>query len=146
MDDAAIYVISFDWRMTKLSGSSVQSIFRSGPMNAAGTVRTYSKTLGVNRGTGMLNDKDSTDYFQTQAGEWHTVTIVVDNATGHSYVYIDGTLYKSEKTVWFKATTEFQNGGTLAWYFGEEWYTHEPEWDNFKVSIIKEASVATNVE
>lgn len=146
LDDAAIYVISFDWRMTKLSGSNVQSIFRSGPMKAEGTVRMYSKTLGVNRGTGMLNDKDSTDYFQTQAGEWHTVTIVVDNATGHSYVYIDGTLYKSEKTVWFKATTEFQDGGTLAWYFGEEWYTHEPEWDNFKVSIIKEASVATNVE
>ena len=93
----------------------------------------------INRADGTLSDKDGANKYPITAevGEWHNFVIVVNNAPGakKAYVYIDGVLCRTYQNDYYEMNdTKTTN---LGFRFGQAYYTHLPEFDNFKVSVIK---------
>ena len=136
LDDAEYYMISFDYRASTIGVSGAgQRVFYVGPRNAAGTIRTPSAILSIDRTTGQFtNDNASIKYpIIADPSEWYTITYVVNNTNGYAYLYIDGVFCGKVENTWHKATSEFQGEGTLNWFFGYQYNTHNPLYDNFRV-------------
>ena len=129
LSDAQVFVISFDWRATNLGANGVQGIFGSmHPSNSMWAIR-------VDRTTGQLSDVDSkTNYFVAENNTWYNVTIVVKNGGAQAAVYVDGYCYRLYYNDFYSVT----DGSTVGGYkFAQAWNTHGPQFDNFKVSVIK---------
>ena len=129
LSDAQVFVISFDWRATSLGANGVQGVFGSmDPTNSMWAVR-------VDRTTGQLSDVDSkTNYFVAENNTWYNVTIVVKNGGAQAAVYVDGVCYRLYYNDFYSVT----DSKTVCGYkFAQAWNTHGPQFDNFKVSVIK---------
>ena len=134
--DAKVFTISFDWRFTAFhpSGTSEQGVFGVLGSNAMWAAK-------FNRGTFLLTDSSGasgTHYFTAEQDKWYTVTIVVNNEADRAAVYIDGVCYRLYQNGFYRVNDE---AGTYGWKFANEWNTHGPQFDNFKVSVLTKAPV-----
>ena len=137
--DSNYYVISFDWRATKISGTSnkigafgMVDSFVSGVVNE----NDFSFAFKIDRSTGELFDTSGKQAFNLSvvAGQWYEVVVVVDNATGTAYTYIDGVCYSVVQNENYLVV----DGGEYTWRFGGLYQVfHLPEFDNFEVVAIK---------
>lgn len=134
--DAEIYTVSFDWRFTTSASGQAISIFATcnGTANADGTtsISTYGNIIRFDRNENALTDGTDLLMYLTE-DQWYTFTIVYDNLSGTAYLYVDGTLVKTVTHQNFKMT----DGKNYCFRLGEGWSTHYPEYDNFRISVIK---------
>lgn len=134
LSDAEVFVISFDWRATGLGANAEQGIFGvTRPKSASNQSAMWA--VRVNRTTGELMDVDGkTKYFFAENNEWYNITIVVMNGGNRAAVYIDGVCYRLYQNDFYNVV----DGQTDCGYkFAQQWNTHGPQFDNFKVSVIK---------
>lgn len=138
--DAEYFVVSFDWRITKV-GHTSNKIIMFGQANKkidGVTVDTnYAVAFRVDRSDGTLYDgasKEGTFAMTAVPGEWHEAVVVVNNQNGEISVYIDGQFYASGAGEKWKVAA----GGEYSWRLGGVYNVyHRPEFDKFKVSVIR---------
>ena len=155
LQDAEVFVISFDYCVAKTpyAASTQVSLFTFVPGFENGTTipgksTPWAHTIKFDRTSLYFTDgkgENPTQYFQPEIGKWYTVTIVVDNTyttkangtTGKGYVFVDGEFIRT--TIEFVGCTEavVTKYGGLSWRIGEQGNTHDPLYDNFRVSVIK---------
>lgn len=138
--DAEYFVVSFDWRITKVgSGSNKIMMFGQANKKIDGvTVDTnYNVALRIDRSDGTLYDgasKGGAFAMTVAPGEWHECVVIVNNQNGEINVYIDGRFYASGAGEKWKVAA----GGEYSWRLGGVYNVfHRPEFDNFKVSVIR---------
>ena len=140
--DADYYVISFDWRATGLGGSArMIGSFGMADESLAGAVADsqFSYAFTIDRSTGALYDTTGKQAFDLNAApnQWFKVVVVVDNATGTAYTYLDGVCY----SVVENANYLVVDGGVYTWRFGAVYQVyHLPEFDNFEVVAIQKTA------
>jgi hypothetical protein len=136
--DANIYVVSFDWRFTTTASGQGISLFSicngGGNEDGSTSITTYGNIVRFNRDQCTLMDADQTKSLLTMTEDkWYTFTFVFDNNTGAAYLYVDNTLVHTTSHSNFKLT----GNKTYSFRLGEGWTNHYPEYDNFKVYVIK---------
>ena len=134
-----IYAVSFDWRATMLSGSSTkQGVFALSMLDASNVEVKASFVAMINRLTGEFSATDGGKAhaaITATANTWYHFTVVVDNRTGAAAVYIDDTLFATY-TSGFAISASNVSNGSYAWRFGGQFNLyHQPQFDNFAVSV-----------
>ena len=136
LSDASVFTISFDVRMTAFNsaGTTVVGLFGlANEDNHYWAVRVDRETLQLGDAS-LDKNGGGTKYVVAELNEWNTVTIVVNNEAKSTAVYVDGVCYRNYISDLYQVNdTKTQ----LGWWFGHDWETHGPQFDNFKVSVIK---------
>lgn len=138
--DADYYVISFDWRATKY-GNNTNKIGAFGQ-----AAKAFEGVAGegdmvyafkVDRSNGDLYDHSGKNKFGSASAEqWYKVIVVVDNASGTAYTYVDGVCVATTQN----AKWQVVEGGEYTWRFGGIYNVfHVPEFDNFEVVAIQKS-------
>ena len=139
LSDADYYVISFDWRVTKdPNGTGLVAVFGAAYRQADGSANFRSNVAKIDRTNLKVTDGGSTTYFTAEKDRWYSFRIVVNNTDGKAYVYIDGTYYKTVADGYLiSEEKQNSNGGKFAWRIAEYSMALSPEFDNFKVAVIR---------
>ena len=152
LSDAEVFTITFDYCVGRAPNKPSTQVslftFTPGYKNGSGTNTPWAHTIKFDRTSLYFTDgknQDPTQYFQPEIGKWYTITIVVNNAyttkangtAGKGYVFVDGEHIRT--TIEFVGCTEavLNKYGSLSWRIGEMGNTHDPQYDNFKVAVIK---------
>ena len=139
LDGVSYYMISFDWSFAVKSSSGVPIIF------AASNGDQSAKTILAHhaRKAGTINKTASTSnptplYPAEGAVEKDTVytfNIIVNNATGEAFVFVNGTHIQTVTSGHLAVSAE----NTYSWWLNNEsnsGFSHKPAFDNFKVEIL----------
>lgn len=144
LNDASYYMVSFDYCVNKDVESGTQiSIFGAMPGASGGAgAKGFNNIAKYDRSTGWLKHgttNNTTQYFEVTVGQFYHVDIIVDNVgtKGNAYLFVDG---KYICTVAGYAMNE-ENGtkysGNLSFRVSEDGNTHDPLYDNLKISVVK---------
>lgn len=140
LSDASVYVISFDWRFTRQATSEGQlAVIGSTPKNSAGAIKDYGNLMKFNKITNQLTDGSSTVYMDMEKDQWYTMTVVVDNTTGNANLYVDGVYIRTLNGMFLVSEAKqlsYGEGATLCWRLNEAGNVHEPQYDNFRVTVV----------
>lgn len=139
LSDASYYVISFDWRITKdANGTGMVAVFGAAHRKSDGSANFRTNVAKIDRASLLVTDGGTTSYFTAEKDRWYSFKIVVNNTDGKAYVYIDGTYYKTVSDGFLiSEAKQNSNGGKFSWRMAEYSMALSPEFDNFKVSVIK---------
>lgn len=151
LSDAEVFTITFDYCVGRAPyvPSNQVSLFTFAPaMKGGATIPgikcPWVQTIKFDRTSLYFTDGSTTQYFQPEYGRWYTITLVVDNAyvnssgknCGKVYVFVDGEYIRSNENA---GCTQYvlDTYSNLSWRIGEMGNTHDPQYDNFKVAVIK---------
>lgn len=150
LSDAEVFVISFDYCVGKAPYAPSNQVsllsfvpgFKEGSA-IPGKSCPWVHTIKFDRTSLYFTDGKSTEptqYFQPEIGKWYTITIVVDNTfkdVGKGYVFVDGEFIRATIENAGCTETVLNKYGGLCWRFGEMGNTHDPQYDNLRISVIK---------
>ena len=140
LKDADYYVVSFDWCVNGLgSTSSVLTMgivaFAETELLGAHTEKEYDFALKIDRNDGTLfNNDKSVASRQIAVGTMQHVDILVDNTTGHNYVYIDGVFYAANETGKWLVDGDGKYTLRLGGQFN---VPHKPSYDNLEIKVLE---------
>lgn len=142
LSDATYYMISFDWRWTVKNSGGYINTFGACNSTKSGlaSVGYYDRTNGKFRAEANTNTAPLYPNGDDQLTKdtWYTFNIVVDNATGNAYVFVNGTYIQTVTSDNFKIASE----NTYFWQFNASTATgHAPQWDNFRVEVLAKTAV-----
>ena len=138
LKDAKCYVISFDWCVNNSGGQMTIGVagLANDELFGAHTEDEYDYALYVERSTGSVykGDKKAGSIAGCKiTSTWQHVDIVVNNATGNNYVYIDGEFFAANETGNWKV----EGDGQYTLRLGGQFNTHKPHFDNFEISVVR---------
>lgn len=132
------YVVSLDFRVNELTGSSNVGLFDS--KNSSGNWR-MGFTLNASRAS---DDTNGTQLFSYSQGEWHNAAFCYNTGAGSCDIYFDGELFlkglsvRTHQTITFRVDVLSPAGGALdvdldniRFYRGKQPLTEE-EYNAFK--------------
>ena len=143
LKDADYYIVSFDWGINA-TGSGSNNIFgvvalADSELLGAHTESEYDYALYVNRSSLLIykGDKGAGAIADCKVPNrntrWQHVDILVNNTTGHNYVYIDGEFFAANETGNWKVDGD----GQYTLRFGGQFnVTHKPYFDNITITAI----------
>ena len=154
LSDAKVFTITFEYCVGRApyAPSNQVSLFTFTPGMQNGSILPgkscpWIHSIKFDRTSLYFTDgktNNPTQYFQPEFGQWYTITLVVDNEfvnsagknCGKVYVFVDGEFIRSAENA---GCTQYvlDTYGGLSWRFGEDGNTHDPQYDNFKVAVIK---------
>ena len=154
LSDAKVFTITFEYCVGRApyAPSNQVSLFTFTPGMQNGSILPgkscpWIHSIKFDRTSLYFTDgktNNPTQYFQPEFGQWYTITLVVDNEfvnsagknCGKVYVFVDGEFIRASENA---GCTQYvlDNYGGLSWRIGEDGQTHDPQYDNFKVAVIK---------
>ena len=142
LNDAAYYMISFDYAANKATSTGGQvAVFGSMPGTKNGTgTKEFANIAKYDRTTGWLKHgitNETEQYMQLEAGTFYHFDIIVNNTDGIAHLYVDGVYICSSKHYGINETAATMYEGKLGFRINEHGNTHDPVFDSFSISIVK---------
>ena len=144
LNDAAYYMVSFDYRVNRDVESGTQiSLFGAMPGAANGTgAKGFNNIAKYDRSTGWLKHgttNNTTQYFEVTTGQFYHIDIIVNNTgtKGTAYLFVDGQYVCNVGGFAMNEAYGANYSGNLSFRISEDGNTHDPLYDNLTISVVR---------